>query len=102
MSTYLQTAGRDKVGFSVTGRGANGAPVYVDGLRGVLERNTMRYYLAIDVYLKSVSQPRAARQAWRFNAWFNATERYRRQLHELTKQEYLESKQAPRSTRVSD
>lgn len=102
MSTYLQTAGKDKVGFTVTGRDAKGAPEYVGGLRGVLERNTMRYYLAVDSFLRSGSQPRAVRKSWRFNAWFDATERYRRQLHELTKQEYLRSKQSRGLATVSD
>ncbi len=57
--TYLSTLGRGKVGFSVASTGADGKPVYVDGVRGVLERNTMRYYLAIE------GLPRRARRARR-------------------------------------
>ena len=51
MQGYLATGGRDKVGFSIVGKTASGEPQYLDGMRGVVERNTMRYYLAIDAYL---------------------------------------------------
>jgi len=40
--------GSDKVGFSIVGQGADGQPTLVGGVRGMLERNTMRYYLAVD------------------------------------------------------
>ena len=102
MSTYLRTAGRDKVGFSTTGRSSSGKVEYVGGLRGVLERNTMRYFLAVDTYLASARQPAAKRAGWRLRAWFDATERYARQLHELSKAEYLTGKQAGLGARVAD
>lgn len=102
MSTYLQTLGRDKVGFSTTGRTEAGKPDFVGGLRGVLERNTMRYYLGIETYLASAAQPAAKRLGWRLRTWFDATERYARQLHELTRAEYLAGKQASLGSRVAD
>lgn len=92
MQAYLATTGRDKVGFSVMGRNANGQPVYVDGVRGVLERNTMRYYLAIQAYLDAVPAPAAQREEKRLNAWFDATERYALQLHEIDRADYLAMK----------
>jgi hypothetical protein len=55
MQAYLATAGADKVGFSVTGKDANGQPVFMGGVRGAVERNAMRYYLAIDSYLDSLN-----------------------------------------------
>lgn len=94
MNTYLHTLGKDKVGFTVIGHGADGAPVYVGGLRGALERNTMRYYLGIETVLASAAQPPAARRRWRLGAWFDATEKYARQLHELTRAEYLAGKES--------
>jgi hypothetical protein len=93
MSTYLGTLGRGKVGFTVTSHAANGEPVYVGGVRGTLERNTMRYYLAIEIVLASVAMPLSERRQWRLNSWFDATEKYGRQLHELTKSEYLAGKE---------
>jgi len=92
MRTYLATVGSGKVGFTKTADASSGTPEYVGGVRGLLERNTMRYYLAIDAYLKSLSAPPDKRLQQRLNTWFNATEQYPRQLHELDRQDYLEMK----------
>jgi len=89
MNTYLSTVGASKVGFSVTGKDSDGKPTYVDGVRGLVERNTMRYYLAIDDY---VSAPLPGQLDQRLNTWFDATERYPRQLHEMEKADYLAMK----------
>ena len=61
-------------------------------LRGVVERNTMRYYLAIEAYLGSLSAPPAEQQERRLRDWFAATERHARQLHEMERDEYLTMK----------
>lgn len=92
MQGYLATIGRGKVGFSVVGKTAEGQPVYVDNVRGVVERNTMRYYLAIDVYLGALSLPPAQQQEKRLHDWFMATEKWPRQLHELDEADYLAMK----------
>lgn len=92
MSAYLATAGRDKIGFSITGKGDDGKPVYIDGVRGVVERNTMRYYLAIEAYLGSLSAPPGERQEKRLRDWFAATERHAAQLHEIDRDDYLAMK----------
>jgi len=92
MQGYLATVGREKVGFTVVGRQSDGRPVYVDNVRGVVERNAMRYYLAIDAYLGSLVAPQAERQERRLVEWFDGTERYPRQLHELERDEYLAMK----------
>lgn len=92
MSTYLATIGHDKVGFTVIERQADGQPVYIGGVRGLLERNTMRYYLAIEAYLGAFTLPKAAQGEKRLRDWFDATERYPRQLHELSREEYLSMK----------
>ena len=92
MQGYLGTIGSGKVGFSVVDRRPDGQPVYVDNVRGVIERNTMRYYLAIDAYLGSLAAPPTERQERRLREWFAATERYARQLHELDREQYLAMK----------
>ena len=92
MQGYLATVGSGKVGFSVTGRDAEGKPQYVGGVRGVVERNTMRYYLAIEAYLDALGSPKAEQQDKRLRDWFAATERYATQLHELSADEYLQMK----------
>lgn len=91
---YLATAGRDKVGFSVIGRRADGQPLYVGGTRGVVERNTMRYYLAIDAYLGALSAPPPLQVEKRLNAWHTGVELYPRQLRELDRTQYLALKRS--------
>ncbi len=93
MHAYLATLGWDKVGFSVVGRQADGRPLYVGGLQGVIERNAMRYYLAIDAYLGAQRLPVPERLDASLRNWFDATERYRRQLREVDRRAYLEMKQ---------
>ena len=92
MQAYLSTAGADKVGFSVAGKDASGQPIYTGGVRGVVERNAMRYYLAIDAYLDSLSAPPAQQVDRRIQTWFNATERYPRQLREMDRPTYVAMK----------
>jgi hypothetical protein len=90
MQVYLATAGSGKVGFSREGAGAS-APL-VAGLRGSLERNAMRYYLAIEAWLDTLGLAPPERQHRALEEWFTATERYPRQLQEITRKEYLAMK----------
>ncbi|MFA6986232.1 MAG: hypothetical protein WC213_08500 [Arenimonas sp.] len=89
---YLATSGSGKVGFTrvATDDGKHG---YVRGLRGAVERNTMRYYLAVESYLDSLAQPPGRQFTSRIEQWFDATEQYRRQLHEMERADYLSMKQ---------
>ena len=92
MQAYLGTIGSDKVGFTVVGKQSDGQPLHVGGMRGVVERNTMRYYLAIEAFLGALSAPPQARLEKRLHDWFAAVERYPRQLHEMEQGEYLDMK----------
>jgi hypothetical protein len=92
MRAYLSTIGRDKVGFTVVGRESDNQPRLIGGMRGLVERNTMRYYLAIEAYLGALSAPPTARVEKRLRDWFAATEAYPRQLHEIEQNEYLAMK----------
>jgi len=92
MQVYLGTVGKSKVGFTVAGTQADGQPLHIGGTRGVVERNTMRYYLAIEAFLGALSAPPQARLEKRLRDWFAAAERYPRQLHEMEQGEYLEMK----------
>jgi hypothetical protein len=94
MQTYLATVGADKVGFTLVSPGGNAPPIHVAGVRGVVERNTMRYYLAIDSYLASQREPPATQLEHRLQSWFSAVERYPRQLHEVERSDYLAMKRA--------
>ena len=92
MQTYLVSSGRKKVGFTVEGLNDDGAPAFIRGARGVIERNTMRYYLAIDAYLAAGTLPLARQPEQRLQNWFTAVEAYPRQLHELDRAEYVTMK----------
>lgn len=94
MQTYLATVGAGKVGFTRVNPDNGGASDYVAGVRGVVERNTMRYYLAIDSFLASQGEPPAAQLEHRLQTWFSAVERYPRQLHEVDRSDYLAMKRA--------
>lgn len=92
MQAYLSTVGADKIGFTVTGRDAEGQPQYIGGVRGAVERNAMRYYLAIDSYLDSLAAPPAQQVERRIQNWFSATEQYPRQLREMDRPTYVTMK----------
>jgi hypothetical protein len=84
-----QHVGANKVGFTIVDKRPDGQPVYVGKMRGVLERNTMRYYLR--------STParalRAVADQFESNPHGSGTERYA-QLHELDEREYIEMKRS--------
>jgi hypothetical protein len=90
LRTYLATLGRDKVGFSA--RPGGGPQELVGGLRGVVERTVVRYHLAVEAWLQTAALPPAGRALARLEHWFDATERYPRQLRELDKASYLANK----------
>ena len=94
MQGYLATVGRAKVGFSRVGKRADGEPIYIGGTRGVIERNTMRYYLAIEAYLGALGLPQTLQLDKRLDDWYSSIERYPRQLHELDRAEYLALKRS--------
>lgn len=92
---YLATLGRGKVGFSIVGRSPAGEPLYVGGVRGIVERNAMRYYLAVETALDVDEIPGLTpmqRQKQRFRKWYAATEQFAMQLHEVDEATYLETK----------
>lgn len=82
MDAYFATFGRDKVGFTVVGRDAQGAPQHVGDLRGGLERNAMRYYLAIRSYVEAGAAPPAQRRENALRRFVGYTERWPLQLRE--------------------
>jgi len=89
---YFATLGRGKVGFTVTGTDDNGKPIYIGGVRGAIERSTIRYYFAIQSFMHTLHSPEENRFNLRLNEWFDFTVRYRKQLFDLDKKTYLTSK----------
>ena len=84
---YLSTKGRNKVGFTPQGDG------YIGGMRGALERNVMRYYLAIESHLAELATPDDRRFERTLNRWLDAIAEYPRQLKEEgTREQYAQIK----------
>ena len=93
---YLATFGSHKVGFTVVGREPDGQPRYIGGLRGLVERNAVRYFLALDAYLAGTAGPAPEQFERRLGHWFGSIERYPRQLREFDRTTYLALKRADR------
>ena len=87
MDADLAGPGRDKTGFTIVERKPDGSPVYVDGVRGAIERSAMRYYLAIDASLPA-GQPLDTRLA----RWYSGVERYPQLRERVGRDEYVEMK----------
>jgi hypothetical protein len=86
---YLATFGWHKVGFSTVGTEPSGGPEYIRGLRGLVERNAVRYFLAVDAYLDAMRAPPTRQATRRMEAWYDSAERYSLQLHETDKATYM-------------
>ncbi len=87
MDAYLATSGRDKAGFSVVERLPDSRPVYVDGVRGVIERSAMRHYLAIEAFLDSPHDMET-----RLHLWYAAIGRHPQLREQVGRDEYVEMK----------
>jgi hypothetical protein len=96
MGIYLATVGSHKVGFTMVTTSEDRPPQPVRGIRGAVERNVMRYYLAVDAYLAALSAPEPDRFEQSLGLWFDATEAYARQLHEMDRDTYLAMKRQER------
>jgi hypothetical protein len=86
---YFATLGWGKVGFTVTGTDRNGNPAYIGGPRGAIERNAVRYYLAIQSFMNTLRYPEKNRFSMRISDWYDLTTRYRKQLFDLDRKDYL-------------
>jgi hypothetical protein len=92
MRLYLATSGSAKVGFTMVGGENDEPPHLVGGVRGALERNTMRYYLALEAFLSAVGIPAPQRFEESLERWYAATERHALQLHEVDHDDYIAMK----------
>ena len=85
---YLSTLGRSKMGFSAAGKTVFGKTNYVRGQLGAAERNVVRYMLALHVSLTAADVSFFERA----KLWFEETEQFPKQLHEMSRNEYLKIK----------
>jgi hypothetical protein len=98
---YFATLARDKVGFTVTGTDRNGNPVYIGGPRGALERSAVRYYFAIQSFMNTLRYPEEKRFSLKISQWYDLTSRYRKQLFDLDKKDYLSFKTTEHKNQVT-
>jgi len=91
LNGYLATLGRHKVGFTVKEYDEQHHPVYIKGIEGIVERNSMRYFLAIQAYLDTAKH---ADTDWksRILHWYYLAKPFRTQLIEYDDEKYLKSK----------
>ena len=91
LNGYLATLGRNKVGFTVKEYDEQHHPIYIKGIEGIVERNSMRYFLAIQAYLDTIKQGDTDWKA-RIIHWYDLAEPFRIQLIEYDEKKYLKSK----------
>jgi hypothetical protein len=84
--------GRGRAGFTVTGIDGSGNPIYIGGQRGAIERNVVRYYLAIQSFMDTLHSPEEGRLTMRLSKWYDYTGRFKKQLFEMEKKDYVEIK----------
>lgn len=98
---YFATIARDKVGFTVTSKDGSGNVSYIRGPRGALERSSVRYYFAIQSLMDTMRYPTESRFSMRISRWHDLTSRYRKQLYDLDKKDYLTFKTAEHKNQVA-
>jgi hypothetical protein len=98
---YFATLGLGKVGFTVIGKDSTGNPVYIGGPRGAIERNAVRYYFAIQTFMDLLRYPEESRFSMRTSKWYDLTSRYKKQLFELDKNDYLSFKAREHNNQVT-
>ncbi len=88
MLAYLATAGSGKSGFTIVGRSSDGQPKAIGGLRGIVERNAMRTFLALEAWLETRDTPSEDRLERRLECMAQLVSRYP-QLVEMPAAEYV-------------
>ena len=58
----------------------------------MLERNVIRYLFALDAYMQTYNSTGESPMLERAEMWFDATERFPEQLHEVERDDYLRDK----------
>ncbi|MCA1790492.1 MAG: hypothetical protein LC667_11745 [Thioalkalivibrio sp.] len=89
LTCHFALGGRERIGFTVEDTDEADDPVHVDGLRGMIERNTVRFYVALKAYLR---HPDLDQLEARLEHWFDLTERHPDQLREGDREDYLAQK----------
>ncbi len=92
---YLGTLGRSKVGFTREAPLEPEAPAPVRGVRGIVERNGVRYYLALKAFLENRNGADEGRFEEGLRTWFDLAAQYP-ELYETSWEAYRETKRRER------
>jgi hypothetical protein len=89
---YLGTVGRNMIGFSREATEAGTPGGYVRGVKGMIERNVMRYYLSLKAFLDTADLPAGRQFEVRASLAYDLMDLYPAQLRQMDKAEYLDIK----------
>lgn len=89
---YLSTLGRERIGFSRAATEPGVPAGYVRGVKGMIERNVMRYYLALKAFLDAGDLPAGRQFEARASLAYDLMDLYPAQLRQMDKSEYLDIK----------
>lgn len=89
LRVYFSTLGRARIGFTLESTDESGDPEFVTGLRGMIERNTVRFYFALQAFME---HPNPEQFEARLLRWFELTDRYPEHLRELDEETYISQK----------
>lgn len=98
-AVYVATLGRGKVGFTREPGGEALPPAPVGGMRGIVERNGVRYYLALSAFLGNRDAAPEDRFEAALRTWFDLAARYP-ELYETDWESYRETKRREREGRL--
>ena len=66
-----------------------------------MERNAVRFYFAIQSFINTLRYPEKSRFSMRTIKWYDLTSRYRKQLFDLDKKDYLTFKKKEHMNQVT-
>ncbi len=92
MRSYFALFGVRRAGFSIDSFDDKNGPVYVSGVKGAVERNVMRYYLAILAYFDAMKYPPEQRFEKRLSGWIGLSDRYTEQFPKIENEQYFDFK----------
>ena len=92
MKSYFALFGVRRAGFSIDSFDEKSGPIYVSGVKGAVERNVMRYFLAILAYFDAMKYPQEQRFEKRLSGWIELSGRYKEQFPKVENEQYFDFK----------
>jgi len=90
-NTYVNVFAHDKPGFTEI-LAPDGKKKLITGFPAVIERSSVRAYLALKAYMLNYHLPPAKRFEACLSTWYDLNRPYKKQLYELDREDYLQIK----------